>query len=70
MMVIGRVPWKQLAKLMGIAGVMVAFFVGIVMIMPTHKLNKVPMMHRVETWQNRIKASLRTKKPFPPPNMI
>ena len=55
---------------MGIVGVMMAFFVGIVMIMPTHKLNKVPMMHRVETWQNRINASLRTKKPFPPPNMI
>ena len=26
MMVIGRVPWKQLAKLMGIVGVMMAFF--------------------------------------------
>ena len=65
MMVIGRVPWKQLAKLMGIAGVMVAFFVGIVMIMPTHKLNKVPMMHRVETWQNRIKGFFEDKEAVP-----
>ena len=56
MMVIGRVPWKQLAKLMGTVGVVVILFVGIVMVMPTHKLNKVPMMHRVETWQNRIKG--------------
>ena len=65
MMVIGRVPWKQLAKLMGIVGVMMAFFVGIVMIMPTHKLNKVPMMHRVETWQNRIKGFFEDKEAVP-----
>ena len=35
MMVIGRVPWKQLAKLMGTVGVVVILFVGIVMVMPT-----------------------------------
>ena len=65
MMVIGRVPWKQLAKLMGTVGVVVILFVGIVMIMPTHKLNKVPMMHRVETWQNRIKGFFEDKEAVP-----
>ena len=65
MMVIGRVPWKQLAKLMGTVGVVVILFVGIVMVMPTHKLNKVPMMHRVETWQNRIKGFFEDKEAVP-----
>lgn len=65
MMIIGRVPWKQLGKLVGIVGIILMFFTGIVMIMPTQKLNKVPMMHRVETWQNRIKGFFEDKEAVP-----
>lgn len=50
---------------MGTVGVVVILFVGIVMVMPTHKLNKVPMMHRVETWQNRIKGFFEDKEAVP-----
>lgn len=65
MMVVGRVPWSQLAKLLGVVGVVVALFVGLVMVMPTQKLSKVPMMHRVETWQNRIKGFFEDKEAVP-----
>lgn len=65
MMVVGRVPWSQLVKLLGMVGVVVALFVGLVMVMPTQKLSKVPMMHRVETWQNRIKGFFEDKEAVP-----
>ncbi|MDO4179721.1 MAG: FtsW/RodA/SpoVE family cell cycle protein [Bacteroidales bacterium] len=65
MMVIGRVPWKQLGKLVAIVGITVTFFVTVVMVIPTQKLNEVPMMHRVETWQNRIKGFMENKEAVP-----
>lgn len=65
MMVIGRVPWKQLAKLTGGAVVLLTLFVGVVLIIPTGKLSQVPMMHRVETWQNRIKGFAEDKEAVP-----
>ena len=65
MMIVGRVPWKQLAKLAGSVAIILTFFIGVVMIIPTDKLNQVPMMHRVETWQNRIKGFFEDKEAVP-----
>lgn len=65
MMFIGRVPWPLLAKTIGIIGVFVALAVSIMMIVPTKNLNKVPMMHRVETWQNRVKGFFEDKEAVP-----
>ena len=65
MMVVGRVPIKQLGKLMGTVGVIVVLFAGLVLVMPTQKLREVPMMHRVETWQNRIKGFFEDKEAVP-----
>lgn len=65
MMIIGRVPWKQLGKLMATVGIIVTLFVSVVMAMPTQKLSQVPMMHRVETWQNRIKGFFEDKEAVP-----
>lgn len=65
MMFIGRVPWPLLAKTVGIIGVFVALAVSIMMIVPTKNLNKVPMMHRVETWQNRVKGFFEDKEAVP-----
>lgn len=47
---------------MGIVGVMVVFFVGIVMIMFIYKLNKVFMMYCVEIWQNCINGFFEDKE--------
>lgn len=65
MMIVGRVPWKQLAKLAGSVAIILTFFIGVVMIIPTDKLSQVPMMHRVETWQNRIKGFAEDKEAVP-----
>lgn len=65
MMIIGRVPWRQIMKLtFGILFV-VTLFVSIVMALPTQKLSKVPLMHRVETWQGRIKGFFDDKEDVP-----
>lgn len=65
MMIIGRVPFKQLSKLVGVAGIIMVLFVSIVMAIPTKQLNEIPMMHRVETWQNRIKGFFEDKEAVP-----
>jgi len=65
MMIIGRVPWRQIVKLtFGILFV-ITLFVSIVMALPTQKLSKVPLMHRVETWQGRIKGFFDNKEDVP-----
>lgn len=65
MMFVGRVPWRQMFKLLGTVAILITFFVSVVLVMPTQKLNKVPMMHRVETWQNRIKGFFEDKEAVP-----
>ncbi len=65
MMFVGRVPWKQMGKLMGTVGIILVLFVTLVMAMPTQKMREVPMMHRVETWQNRIKGFFEDKEAVP-----
>ena len=65
MMIIGRVPWKQILKLTSALLFVIIFFVSIVMVLPTKKLNKVPLMHRVETWQARIKGFFEDKEDLP-----
>ena len=65
MMLIGRVPWKQLGRLVGIVALTVAVFVGVIMVTPASKYRDLPMMHRVETWQNRIKGFVEDKEAVP-----
>lgn len=54
MMIVGRIPWRQLLKLTGVVALVLTVFVGIIMALPAKEWKDVPMMHRVETWQNRI----------------
>lgn len=65
MMIVGRVPWGQLTKLVCVVGIVGVLFVTVVMVMPTKKLNEIPMMHRVETWQNRVKGFFENKEAVP-----
>ena len=65
MMVIGRVPWKQLGMLIGVSLLLLSIFVGIIMVTPASKYRDLPMMHRVETWQNRIKGHFENKEAVP-----
>ncbi|WP_019207511.1 FtsW/RodA/SpoVE family cell cycle protein [Phocaeicola abscessus] len=65
MMILGRVPWRQLAKLIVSISIVLTLFVGIIMLTPTQKYRDLPMMHRVETWQNRIKGFFEDKGAVP-----
>lgn len=65
MMLIGRVPWKQLGTLVGAVALFLALFVSVIMITPASKYRDLPMMHRVETWQNRIKGFFEDKEAVP-----
>lgn len=65
MMLIGRVPWKQLGMLLGTVALLVTLAVSVVMITPASKYRDLPMMHRVETWQNRIKGFFENKEAVP-----
>lgn len=65
MMVIGRIPWKQLGMLVGGVAILLTLFVSVIMITPASKYRDLPMMHRVETWQNRIKGFFEDKEAVP-----
>lgn len=65
MMIIGRVPWRQLGKLVGGVGILMALFIGVVLITPPAVYNNVPGMHRVPTWKNRITGFLENKDAVP-----
>ena len=65
MMLIGRIPWKLLGKLTAIIGITITIFVSIVVITPASVYNKIPGLHRVETWQSRIKGFFEDKEAVP-----
>jgi cell division protein FtsW len=65
MMIIGRVPAIQLCKFGGASLAVAAAFVGIIMVTPASKYRDLPMMHRVETWQSRIREFVQPKANIP-----
>ena len=65
MMIIGRIPVRQLCKFGGTSVVLAAAFVGIIMVTPASKYRDLPMMHRVETWQSRIREFIQPETATP-----
>ncbi|MBQ8520674.1 MAG: FtsW/RodA/SpoVE family cell cycle protein [Bacteroides sp.] len=65
MMLVGRVPWRQLGKLVAVIGVIGVVGVSLILITPASVYNKVPGLHRVETWQSRIKGFAEDKEAVP-----
>ena len=55
LMIVGRVPTGQFCRFLGISMAVAAAFIGIIMVTPASKYRDLPMMHRVETWQSRIR---------------
>lgn len=54
MMYIGRVPLKQLGKLIGIIGLTIGISGAALFATPNEVLDKVPGLHRAVTWKNRL----------------
>ena len=65
MMLIGRVPWKQIGKLVGIVGVSLTLLVSVIVIIPPSVYENVPGTHRFSTWQSRIKGFFEDKGAIP-----
>ena len=65
MMIIGRVPWKQLGKLVGTVGLALTLLVSVIVIIPPSVYENVPGTHRFSTWQSRIKGFFEDKGAIP-----
>ncbi len=65
MMLIGRVPWKQIGKLIGTVGLGLSLLVSVIVIIPPSVYENVPGTHRFSTWQSRIKGFFEDKGAIP-----
>ena len=65
MMLIGRVPWKQIGKLVGTVGLALTLLVSVIVIIPPSVYENVPGTHRFSTWQSRIKGFFEDKGNIP-----
>lgn len=62
MMFIGRVPTKQLGKIVGVCLLGVVLLATIVTIFPKEKLNESKLLHRASTWVDRVKNHTSDKE--------
>lgn len=62
MMFIGRVPMKQLGKIVGVCLLGVVLLATIVTIFPKEKLNESKLLHRASTWVDRVKDHTSDKE--------
>lgn len=62
MMFIGRVPTKQLGKIVGVCLLGVILLATIVTIFPKEKLDESKLLHRASTWVDRVKDHTSDKE--------
>lgn len=62
MMFIGRVPTKQLGKIVGVCLLGVVLLATIVTILPKEQLNESKLLHRASTWVDRVKDHTSDKE--------
>ena len=62
MMVIGRVPTKQLGKIVGVCLLGVVLLATIVTILPKEQLDESKLLHRASTWVDRVKDHTSDKE--------
>ena len=55
MMYVGRVPLRQLGKLVLVLGTAGALFLSVLLFVPSKMLSSIPVLDRLTTWQARIK---------------
>ena len=65
MMLIGRVPWRQIGRLVGILGVTLSLLITVIVVIPPSVYENVPGTHRFSTWQSRIKGFFEDKGAIP-----
>ena len=65
MMLIGRIPWKLIGKLVGTVGLALTLLIGVIVAIPPSVYENVPGTHRFSTWQSRIKGFAEDKGAVP-----
>lgn len=65
MMLIGRIPWRQIGKLVGTVGLFVTLLVTFIVVIPSSAYKDIPGTHRFSTWQSRIKGFFEDKGAIP-----
>ena len=65
MMLIGRIPWRLIGKLVGTVGLALTLLVGVIVAIPPSVYENVPGTHRFSTWQSRIKGFAEDKGAVP-----
>ena len=65
MMLIGRVPWRQIGKLVAVVGVFVAVLVAVIALVPPKVYKDIPGTHRFATWQSRINGFFEDRETIP-----
>ena len=65
MMLIGRIPWKLIGKLVGTVGLALTLLIGVIVAIPPSVYENVPGTHRFSTWQSRIKGFAEDKGDVP-----
>ena len=65
MMLIGRVPWRQIGRLVGIIGVTLSLLITVIVVIPPSVYENVPGTHRFSTRQSRIKGFFEDKGAIP-----
>ena len=65
MMLIGRIPWGLIGKLVGTVGLALTLLVGVIVAIPPSVYENVPGTHRFSTWQSRIQGVAEDKGAVP-----
>ncbi|WP_321435998.1 FtsW/RodA/SpoVE family cell cycle protein [uncultured Bacteroides sp.] len=63
MMVIGRIPFRKLAILVGSIAAFLVLIVGITMLIPDN--SNIKFLHRMSTWKNRVVGFTNPKEDIP-----
>lgn len=56
MMVLGRIPWDQIAKLVGAGIGVLLLVITSICLLPKDTLDKNPLLHRADTWVSRLSS--------------
>ena len=69
MMYVGRVPWRQLGKLLGTIGIAVALFASL-LLLPYKTLDSMSGLKRLTTWKARFERFFEKSDPIPAAQFI
>ena len=65
MMLIGRVPWRQIGRLVGIVAIFATILVTVIAVVPPKAYQDIPGTHRFVTWRSRLMGFFEDRETIP-----